>query len=166
MATKKPKVGANKVTTKKPASPRRGKVEVKSEREPTPNVEVAKKGDKNPQGEEIKVTKTNITFFSRFREDELVMAQSYTEQVGPQKWRTVPAKTVKFRDRAFVTNDEEKIEFIRSHPRYGFELFEFGVEKHQDRIDSIDDSGRILELERQGRLARIMESRIKKGLAS
>jgi hypothetical protein len=156
----KPKVGANKVTSKKLASPRAGTIDIKSERKPEPVVEI------HAEDSEVETSEKVITFFSRWREDQLVIEQAYNEQVGSNKWVTHPAKVCAFRDRAFVTNDAEKIEFIRKHPRYGFELFEFGNEKHKERIDKIDDSGRILELERQGRLARIMESRIKKGLAS
>lgn len=166
MAARKPKVGANKVSTKKPASPRQGKLDVKSEKQPEPVVEIHEEGGKNEQGEDVTLAPKAITFFSRYREDQLLIEQADTKQVGAKKWITIPAKVVAFRDRAFVTNDQEKIDFIRRHPRYGFELFEFGVEEHQERIDQIDDSGRIMELERQGRLSRIMESRIRKGLAS
>ena len=149
---------------KDPVSPKTGDALMTSEVDLEPSVELRKKGEKGPDGELIPITAKPITFFSRFREDQLVIEQARHEQVGPQKWITIPAKVCAFRDRAFVTNNKEKIEFIRSHPRYGFELFEFGNEKHQDRIDAIDDSGRILELEKQGRLAKIMESRIRRGL--
>ena len=151
---------------KKPASPKTGTLVMKAEVEVEPVVELRKKGEKGPDGEVIPITAKPVTFFSRYREDQLVIEQARHEQVGPQKWITIPAKVCAFRDRAFVTNNKEKIEFIRSHPRYGFELFEFGNEKHQKRIDKIDDSGRILELEKQGRLAKIMESRLRRGLDS
>lgn len=166
MAARKPKVGVNKVTSKRPASPRAGKVTIEKERDPEPTVEIHEAGGKNERGEDVELSDKPITFFSRWREDNLIMETSYTEQVGSNKWVTHPAKVVKFNDRAFVTNDAEKIEFIRAHPRYGRELFEFGVEAHAERIEEIDDAGRIMELERQGRLSRIMESRIRKGLAS
>lgn len=133
---------------------------------PEPVVELLEKGEKGHDGETIPTTEKPITFFSRYREDQLVIEQARHEQVGPQKWITIPAKICAFRDRAFVTNNKEKIEFIRKHPRYGFELFEFGNDDHKSRIDKIDDSGRIMELEKQGRLARIMESRIRRGLDS
>ena len=155
------------MTKKKPVSPRSGDAEVlsmKAEVEVEPVVELLKKGEKDHDGKTIPIMAKPITFFSRYREDQLVIEQAYHEQVGPQKWTTIPAKICAFRDRAFVTNNKEKIEFIRNHPRYGFELFEFGVKAHQARIDKIDDSGRILELEKQGRLAKIMESRIRQGL--
>ena len=156
----------NRASTKKPTSPRAGKIEIKSKQDPVPTVEIHKAGSKGDDGETIPLAETAITFFSRYREDQIVIEQARTEQVGPQKWITIPAKICAFNDRAFVTNDQEKIDFIRKHPRYGLELFEFGNDKHKARIETIDDSGRILELERQGKLARIMESRIRKGLAS
>ena len=93
------------------------------------------------------------------------METSRRVQVGPDKWVVEPARVIAFHDRAFVTNDKEKIDYIRGHGRYGKELFEFGNEKHKKRIEKIDDSGRILELEKQGRLAKIMESRTR-GMAS
>ena len=155
-----------KVSTKKPTSPRAGKIDIKHEHSPEPMVEIHETGAMGDDGEKIPLVEKPITFFSRYREDQLVIEQARNEQVGPQKWVTIPAKICAFQDRAFVTNDKEKIEFIRSHPRYGFELFEFGNDKHKARIDKIDDSGRILELEKQGRLARLMESRIRKGLDS
>ncbi len=156
----------------KGVNPRTGKLTIK-DGDPEPAVEIHMAGtDKyihTPQDtevEKIAITDKPITFFSRFREDELLMETSRRVQVGPDKWVVEPARVIKFHDRAFVTNDQEKIDHIRQHGRFGFELFEFGNDKHKDRIEQIDDSGRILELEKQGRLSRIMESRIRVGAAS
>lgn len=107
-----------------------------------------------------------ITFFSRWREDTLTLEQSEMVEVAPRKWVTKPAKQIIFHDRAFVTDDEKKIKFLRSHPRYGREIFEFGVPEHEERIQKIDDAGRILELEKMHRLGRIVEARHRKGLDS
>ena len=155
-----------RATTKKLAGPRTGQVNKPEKQNLEPVVEIYKAGAKGRDGEPITLLEKPITFFSRYREDQIVIEQARTEQVGPTKWITIPAKICAFRDRAFVTNDQEKVDFIRKHPRYGLELFEFGNDKHKARIDMIDDSGRILELERQGKLARIMESRMRKGLDS
>ena len=137
-----------KITSKRMPEPPKG---VPSTKVPEPVVE-------------IKGRAKVLTFFSRYREDHLVMEPAYTNQVGQNRWVTVPAKEVQFRDRAFVTNDPKKIKFLRGHPKYGREIFEHGVLEHAERILETDDSGRILALERLGRLGKIMESRHKKGL--
>ncbi len=133
-----------------------------------PNTQIGVAKDRTPEPTvEVDLDKPvkPITFFSRFREDELMITQSTPMQVGPNKWITSPAKTIKFHDRAFVTNDQDKINFLRKHPRYGYEIFEFGVPGHEERIAKIDDAGRILDLERLARLGRIVESRMRKGLS-
>jgi hypothetical protein len=114
-----------------------------------------------PADARVKLTAKSYTFFSRYREDELLMSTAETVQVGQNKWKTIPAKLVKFRDRAIVTNDKEKIDFIRSHHYYGRQIFEFGVPAHDKKIAQIDDAGRIIELEKLGRLGRIMAARTK-----
>ena len=140
-----------RATTKAPPSPRGGKISLEPKRDPEPAVELV--GKDKP-----------ITFFSRYRGDQLVMEPARVNQVGQNKWVTIPAKEIAFHDRAFVTNNPDKIDFIRSHPRYGRELFESGVKAHQERILAIDDSGRILALEHEGKLARLMETRRAQGL--
>lgn len=135
-------------------------------RKPEPVVEVWDPLAKGVEGQPKNLVDKSITFFSRFREDMLVMVQAYREQVGPQQWITRPAKAVSFRDRAFVTNDVEKIEFIRRHPRFGIEIFEAGSSpEHDKRIAEIDDAGRIIALERLGRLGRMVESKMRRGIA-
>jgi len=138
----------------KKAQPPQGPIE--------PNVELVE----SPNGEPVKVenVKKPVTFFSRFKDDELLMETSQRLQDGPNKWITVPAKVIKFRDRAFVTNDPEKIAYLRNHPEYGRKLFEFGVEGHDKRIATLDDAGRIAELEKFSRLGRFVETRYRRGL--
>lgn len=131
--------------------------------DPEPNVEVwdAEIMAVKPVEEQVKLAPRAYTFFSRYREDELLMSTATTIQVGQNKWKTIPAKVVKFRDRAIVTNDKEKIDFIRAHHYYGRQIFEFGVPAHDKKIAQVDDAGRIIELEKLGRLGRIMASRSK-----
>ena len=138
------------------ASPRTGFTKTRPDRDPEPVVEIHDSDGK------VKTEKEPVTFFSRYREDQIVMEQSRQEQVGPKKWVTVPAVIIHFRDRMYVTNDADRIKFLRKHAGYGRQILEFGV--HDERIKEFDDSGRIERLERLGRLGRMVEGLMRKGV--
>jgi hypothetical protein len=146
---------------KKPASPVTGYGAAIVPRDPEPQIEIHDEEEMAalPAEQQIPLVNKPVTFFSRFREDELLMTTASRIQVDQNRWITQPASTVKFRDRAFVTNDKVKIEFLRNHPRYGRQIFEFGVPTHDKAIAQIDDAGRIIELEKLHRLGRVMMSR-------
>ena len=140
----------------KHASPRSGYDKATKEAPFEPAVDI-----KDSDGNVRKEAKP-VTFFSRYKEDQLLMTRSEQVQVGPKKWTTMPATVLQFRDRAFVTNDPKKIEFIRSHTDYGRKIFEFGV--HNDRIKEIDDGGQLKQLDKMHRLGRMVEGLIRQGV--
>lgn len=89
-----------------------------------------------------------VTFFSKFKMDEIVIEPSKVVQLGSNKWYTFPARVARFNQHKFTTEDPAVIEYIRNprnvyekFDRYGKEVFEVGVKEHKERIHALSDEG-------------------------
>ncbi len=153
------------VLDKRPITPRRGKKKTRKKR---PKVSAAKKAgpvgsDKtpepketvlvgNPQIEHIEEDDVSepgaVTFFSKYKHDEILYKQSEIVQLGTNKWVTLPAKVARFNDHKFTTVDKEIIDYIRNpmgvaegFDRYEVEVFEIGKPEHKPHIHRLSDDG-------------------------
>ncbi len=106
----------------------------------------------------------DVAFFSRYKNDEVLLEPSAPLQVGANKWVMQPSKWIRFNDRMYTTGVKEIIEHLRNHERYGFEILEFGVAEHVERIALYDTSGRLTNLEKLNRLAKASERRWELGI--
>lgn len=106
----------------------------------------------------------DVVFFSRFKQDEVLLESSIPIQVGANKWSMQPPQWIRFLDRVYTTNDPKIIEYLRNHDRYGIEILEFGKPEHESRIKLYDDSGRKKHLNKLHRLGRASEQRWEQGI--
>ena len=106
----------------------------------------------------------DVAFFSRYKNDEILLEPSVPLQVGANKWVMQPPRWIRFLDRVYTTGDKAIIEFLRKHSRYGIELLEFGKPEHVQRIKLYDDSGRMKNLERLDRLGKASKQRWAQGV--
>lgn len=89
-----------------------------------------------------------VTFFSKFKSDEILIVPARTVQLGTNKFYTLPAKVARFNNHKFTTEDPEVIDYIRNpqkvyekFDRFGIEVFEVGVPEHAKRIHQLSDAG-------------------------
>jgi hypothetical protein len=89
-----------------------------------------------------------VTFFSKFKNDEILIEQSKIVQLGTNKYVTLPAKVARFNNHTFTTEDKEVIDYIRNprnvyekFNRFGREVFEIGVPEHERHIHRLSDAG-------------------------
>ena len=116
------------------------------------------------RAERLKQKEGDVAFFSRYKNDEILLEPSAPLQVGANKWVMQPPVWIRFNDRVYTTGDQKIIKFLRNHARYGIEILEFGVKAHEVRIKLYDDSGRISNIDRLSKLAKASEQRWRAGV--
>jgi hypothetical protein len=89
-----------------------------------------------------------VTFFSKFKMDEIIIEPSRIQQLGPNKFITLPARIARFNKHRFTTEDREVIDYIRNpngayekFDRFGVEIFEVGRPDHEEHIHRVSDAG-------------------------
>jgi hypothetical protein len=89
-----------------------------------------------------------VTFFSKYKMDEILIEPSKTVQLGHNKFVTLPAKIARFNHHKFTTEDPEVIDYIRNpnkvyekFDRFGIEIFEVGRPDHKEHIHRLSDEG-------------------------
>jgi len=102
-----------------------------------------------------------VTFFSKYKMDEILVEQSKIVQLGTNKYVTLPPKVARFNDHMFTTADQSVIEYIRNprnlfemFDRFGKEVFEVGRPDHAAEIHRLSDAGieeYLVELHMKGR---------------
>jgi hypothetical protein len=90
----------------------------------------------------------SVTFFSKYKLDEIVISTAETIQLASNKWYTKPSVVLRFNDHKFTTADQEVIEYIRNprglvemFDRYEIEVFEVGKPEHEKQIHRLSDAG-------------------------
>ncbi len=106
----------------------------------------------NPQIEHLEEDSVeapgSVTFFSKYKLDEILISTSEMIQLGSNKWYTKPSVILRFNDHKFTTADQEVIEYIRNpkglvemFDRYEIEVFEVGKPEHEQQIHRLSDAG-------------------------
>ena len=116
------------------------------------------------RADRMKMAEGDVAFFSRFKNDEVLYEPSVPIQLGPNKWALQPPRWIRFNDRVFTTGDKAIIKYLRDHPRYGFEILEMGKPEHVARIKLYDDGGRMSNIDKLHKLAKLSEKRWAAGI--